>query len=144
MVIACYLSILAAAGPGCDRPNDLVPVQGHVVFSDDEPVRWGVVEFVPAAQPGRTARGRIGADGRFMLETEGVPGVQEGRYRVAVVQITPPGGEPGHRGHRTVAERFGRLDRSGISQEVWRGMEPDLKIVGASREPCRADHSPGP
>jgi hypothetical protein len=71
---------------GCTR--DLLPVEG-VVIVDGKPVESGTgLLFCPLDNPGRPATGRVGADGRFTMQTGPREGVMPGRYKVAISNST--------------------------------------------------------
>jgi hypothetical protein len=71
---------------GCGR--DLLPVEG-VVIVDGKPVESGTgLLFCPLDNPGRPATGRVGADGRFTMQTGPREGVMRGRYKVAISNST--------------------------------------------------------
>ena len=85
---ACRCALLVAALwlTGCGR--DLLPVEG-VVFLDGKPVESGTgLLFCPLDNPGRPATGRVGADGRFTMQTGPREGVMRGRYKVAISNST--------------------------------------------------------
>lgn len=71
---------------GCAR--DLLPVEG-VVLVDGKPVENGTgLLFCPLDKPGRPATGRVGADGRFTMQSGPREGVMRGRYKVAISNWT--------------------------------------------------------
>lgn len=111
---------------GCGETTH--PVEGVVHFrGDDMPateLAQGVVVFETLDQK-EGARGIIGGDGRFRLETLDLrEGALARKYRVAVVP--PP--EPGARTRRTVDSRFTKPTSSGIEVEVNRGTN-NFKVV---------------
>jgi hypothetical protein len=84
----CRSGLLLAAMllTGCGR--DLLPVEG-VVIVDGKPVEGGTgLLFCPLDKPGRPATGRVGADGRFTMQTGPREGVMRGRYKVAISNST--------------------------------------------------------
>ena len=84
----CRSGLLLAAAwlTGCTR--DLLPVEG-VVIVDGKPVESGTgLLFCPLDKPGRPATGRVGADGRFTMQTGPREGVMRGRYKVAISNST--------------------------------------------------------
>jgi hypothetical protein len=85
---ACRCALLLAAVwlAGCTR--DLLPVEG-VVFVDGNPAESGTgLLFCPLDNPGRPATGRVGADGRFTMQTGPREGVMRGRFKVAISNST--------------------------------------------------------
>lgn len=71
---------------GCGR--DLLPVEG-VVLVDGKPVENGTgLLFCPLDKPGRPATGRVGAEGRFTMQSGPRAGVMRGRYKVAISNST--------------------------------------------------------
>jgi hypothetical protein len=90
------IALLSAVLAGCKAdPYKLVPVTGTVTSCEGKPAAGGVVVFAPidnpdvtgrkSGNPGREARGEIGADGAFTLTTIGIPpkpGTVTGPHRV--------------------------------------------------------------
>ena len=78
--------LLAAALSGCGDGFTYVPVSGTVRMNN-EPITAGTVVFVPTGDnPARfNATGKIGADGSYVLSSNGRAGVPTGSY-VACVQ----------------------------------------------------------
>ncbi len=104
--------LLLAALLGCKAdPYRLVPVTGMVTSCEGKPAAGGVVVFAPidnpdvtgrkSGNPGREARGEVGADGSFTLTTIGIPpkaGAVTGPHRVTFemptgVRPTLPAGD---------------------------------------------------
>jgi hypothetical protein len=93
LTAAVLLSIMLA---GCKAdPYKLVPVTGKVTSCEGKPAAGGVIVFAPidapdktgrkAGNPGREARGEVGADGTFTLTTIGIPpkpGAVAGPHRI--------------------------------------------------------------
>ncbi|HEY2412483.1 MAG TPA: hypothetical protein VGI40_09590 [Pirellulaceae bacterium] len=87
---------LLATFAGCKAdPYALVPVTGKVTSCEGKPAAGGVIVFAPvddpdktgrkAGNPGREARGEVGADGTFSLTTIGIPpkpGAVTGPHRI--------------------------------------------------------------
>ena len=75
---------LALAVTGCGP--QMYPVRGMVMLEDGTPLAKGLVIFERVeGGPPLTARGDIGADGRYELSTEKPgDGVPVGRYRVSI------------------------------------------------------------
>lgn len=119
-MIACLLL------PGCGTTDRLWPVAGTVAFADGRPLAGGVIELKPVANVGRSARGAVGADGRFSLDTAGRRGVGAGRYRVAIVPQLVVGHAPHGPG---VAPRFTRFETSGLEVEIPSGGIADLTLT---------------
>lgn len=59
------VSILLAV-VGCGRRPATHPVSGVVTFSDGEPVRSGLIEFLPV-EGGSSARASLNQEGRYLL-----------------------------------------------------------------------------
>lgn len=116
-------ALALAAGCGGAEPRTH-PASGRVVFADGTAVTSGVVEFAPVGG-GPAARGKIGPDGRFELETGGRRGAVAGEHQVAVVQMILTDGHPDHvrKGHqlRLVHGRHRRFETSKLSREVKAG-----------------------
>ena len=115
VVIGCC----AVFGCGESGPT-LSPVSGQVHFPDGQPVVGAVVEF--AALDGTGARGKTGPDGRFTLETGGVPGCSPGPCRIAIVQMLVAEGAGAHvKPHHTafnVHPKYAKFATSGLTREV--------------------------
>ena len=113
-----YLALMLVAVAGCGETREFAPVSG-TVFYKGKPVESGVVMFQPPV--GEMARGQIGPDGRYVLETlDHAEGVIPGTCKVRVsVRATPPnaGGEIGL-GKLLIPERYTYFDRSGITFDV--------------------------
>lgn len=80
---------VALANSGCknDKHPKRYQVTGKVTFPDGEPVRTGVVEFIPK-EGNLTANGNIANDGTFSLSTiESADGAVPGNYIVVVKQF---------------------------------------------------------
>src|SRR5687768_12965831 len=71
------ISLLAGCG------NQLVSVEGQVTL-DGKPVAAATITFMPDAADLQPATAYSDADGRFHLETRGVPGGMIGSYTVVV------------------------------------------------------------
>jgi hypothetical protein len=103
---------------GCNDGPELAQVSG-TVFYNGKPVESGVVMFQPPT--GEMARGKIGPDGRYVLETLGQSeGVLPGTCKVRVsVRATPPdaNGEVGL-GKLLIPEKYTDFGRSGLTFEV--------------------------
>jgi hypothetical protein len=116
-VVACCVVSLAAMA-GCSEKPALAPVSG-TVFYKDKPVEAGVVMFQPPV--GEIARGQIGPDGKYVLETLGQgEGVILGNCKVRVSVRSKPansGGEVGL-GKLLIPEKYTYFDRSGLTFEV--------------------------
>ncbi len=88
--------LFSAAQLGCKAdPYKLAPVTGTVTSCEGKPAAGGVVVFAPvdnpdvtgrkSGNPGREARGEVGADGTFTLTTIGIPprrGAVTGPHRI--------------------------------------------------------------
>ena len=70
----CVLVVIAVAVSGCQKhPFEVAPVSGKITI-DGQPLTAGKVMFAPTAkggnhEAGRTAMGRLQADGSFQLTT---------------------------------------------------------------------------
>lgn len=81
--------VLIGSTPGCNRdPHPRrYPVAGKITFPDGEPVRTGVVEFMPVGGE-LTAHGTIASDGTYALTTiTHQDGAVPGKYKVVVKQF---------------------------------------------------------
>ncbi|MGL4511494.1 MAG: hypothetical protein ACRCT8_00250 [Lacipirellulaceae bacterium] len=136
-----------AAGCGPSRPATH-PVAGRVVYSDGEPVRRGVVEFLPVS-PGPSGRGVIDDQGAFTLGTfASDDGAVEGQHRVIVAQPQVATGAlvraPGAHGHggvsqRFVAWRYASPATSGLSARVIAGTNALTLTIEAPPAADRAE-----
>ena len=85
---------------GCGRGKlETLPASGRVIFEDGQPVQLGTIEF-ESVEHGVVARGKIGADGKFVLGTYSEKdGAVAGRHRAVVTQlfVTDPIGASGHK-----------------------------------------------
>jgi hypothetical protein len=80
---------------GCGGPTtpELAPVTGRVSYRGI-PLSSGLIVFTPDDESGchgSCAVGTIGADGRYVLSTDGVPGAAPGRHRVTVAAPSSAG-----------------------------------------------------
>lgn len=80
--------LLLAAAIGCSEPaaSPLAPVNGTVTFRGT-PLHGGLIVFTPdedSGVHGSCATGTIGADGRYALTTDGVPGAVVGKHKVTI------------------------------------------------------------
>lgn len=122
------LVLAAVAGCGPSGP-ELHPAAGRVSFKGGGPVPAGAIEFDPAGA-GPAARGKLDADGRFTLSTDGRPGAAAGSYRVVIVQLAADGGAGRvhkHKGY-AVHRRYASPDTSGVTREVVAGRANDFAI----------------
>jgi hypothetical protein len=112
------LLLATAVIAGCGDSPRLVPVSGTVYYNG-KPVESGVVMFQPPQ--GDMARGQVGPDGKYVLETLGqAPGVLPGTCKVRVsVRATAPnsGGELGL-GKLLIPEKYTDFGRSGLTFDV--------------------------
>ena len=95
--VACFFGLLAVAGCGQDEAVP-APVHGRV-FYKGVPLSGGSIVFTPDIERGGSgplARGDIGPDGRYVLNTDGRAGAAPGWHRVTIVAIEgPPTETPG-------------------------------------------------
>jgi hypothetical protein len=143
LLAACAGGVLLGAW-GCSGPRPW-PVTGKVVFADGTPVPSGLVEFEPA-DGGPAARGKLGPDGRFVLQTGDQPGAVAGKHRIVAVQVLVADGHsrelrahaqhgPQHQA-KVVHDRHRRFDTSGLERVVEAGRDNDLTIeVSAAPSP---------
>ena len=106
-------AVLAAAGCNGDEPQ-LAPVRGTVYYRG-EPLRGGVIVFVPDDSRGGSgpmAQAEIGPDGTYTLLTEGKKGAVPGWHRITVAGPAAPGSPP------LLPARYNQPDLSGQSREV--------------------------
>jgi hypothetical protein len=129
--ILCAWWLLAGAGCGGLK---LVPVSGKVT-RDGQSLSGAAVSFVPDASKGNNVRvscmGRIGADGRYELTSNGITrsetgkGAPPGWYKVTLVTTLP--GAP----EITVNPKYLDADKTPLSIEVVENPEPgryDIKL----------------
>lgn len=82
-----FVALLFMCGCSKDPHPERFAVSGTVKFTDGQPVRTGVVEFIPA-DGSLTATGRIETDGTFKLNTiANNDGAVPGDYVVVVKQF---------------------------------------------------------
>jgi hypothetical protein len=116
--------LLLGLGCGEQRPT-LYPVAGIAKFSDGQPVRLGLVEFIPTTS-GPTARGQLTSDGEFKLRTYAPDdGALPGAYRVVITQAVPAPIErvktpPDHLAHGStiVPRRYGAIESTPLTATV--------------------------
>lgn len=85
--IFLLFALLAILGCSKDPHPKRFPVSGAVKFSDGEPVKTGIVEFIPV-DGALTATGQIKSDGTYKLSTiENDDGAVPGDYIVVVKQF---------------------------------------------------------
>jgi hypothetical protein len=89
----------AVASLGCGGAAGLdgtVPIRGRVSYQG-KPLTDAEVQYLPKdVQRGRLARGKVQADGSFVMTTlRPGDGVLPGEYRVVVYAFEPHPGEPG-------------------------------------------------
>jgi hypothetical protein len=123
------LPLLLLAGCGKTTPQT-APVNGKVTLNG-QPLTSGTVITIPEA--GRGARGVIGADGSFALQTyEKNDGAIIGRHRVGVVALMVAGkGPEGGFGKSLIPARYSNPESSGLSVEVESGKTntPTLELT---------------
>ncbi len=85
--IILLFGLLAIIGCAKDPHPERFPVSGTVKFSDGQPVRTGIVEFIPV-DGSLTATGQIETDGTYQLSTiANEDGAVPGDYIVVVKQF---------------------------------------------------------
>jgi hypothetical protein len=118
----CLLATVLVVSVGCGTAHPpTYPVTGAVVFPDGSPLKGGRVEFRCAqVSPVAIARGRIGDDGKFQLNTvQGGEGAIAGEHQVVVVpdipddtdNLTPAARQ---RALRPIDARFQNYETSGL------------------------------
>lgn len=86
----CFAILVGLMTTGCgDGHPTRYAVKGEVLFEDGEPVRTGVVEFIPKSSDSPlTASGSIQANGSYQLScVTDKDGAVAGEYKVIVKQI---------------------------------------------------------
>lgn len=86
---ALVVVVSGVVGCGSGMPPTY-PAEGRVVLTDGQPVTSGLVEFESFDQP-YNARGAIGADGVFRLQTRDREGAIAGKHRAIVTQALAGG-----------------------------------------------------
>jgi hypothetical protein len=107
------------------------PVRGQVVFSDEDPVKTGIVEFQSLEHP-LNARGEIARDGSFMLGTyTDHDGAVAGKHKAIVVQFLATDSHPDivHDHGDAVDRKFAAYETSGLEFEIAETEENVLRIV---------------
>lgn len=118
------LPLLTTLGCGGDRAP-VYPVNGLAKFDDGQPVRLGLVEFIPTAG-GPTARGQLTSNGEFKLRTFAPDdGALRGSYRVVITQAVPIPAErvktpPDHLAHGStiVPRRYGAIASTPLTATI--------------------------
>ena len=116
VVAVCVVSLAVVAG--CGEKRELAPVSGTVYYKD-KPVESGVVMFQPPV--GEIARGQIGPDGKYVLETLGEgEGVILGNCKVRVSVRSTPANSSGEigLGKLLIPEKYTYFDQSGLTFDV--------------------------
>lgn len=101
-VIWAATLLLAGCAGVPDRPPEVVPVSGKVVFRGGQPMPGGRVEFHPKGG-GKEASGELDKNGGFRLTSwKKDDGVMPGEYAVTVKPFTYKTGNPQQvpQGHR--------------------------------------------
>ena len=114
------LPLLLLAGCGKSTPT-MAPVKGKVTLNG-QPLTSGTVITIPEA--GRGARGVIGADGSFELQTfeKKIDGAIIGTHRVGVVALMVGGkGPEGGYGKSLIPNRYSNPESSGLTIDVKAG-----------------------
>jgi hypothetical protein len=126
--IVAVVGLVAGCGPS--HPPTY-PVQGSVVFSTGEPVKWGTIEFY-CAELKVAARGKIAADGTFQLSTyaEG-DGAVAGQHSVTIAQAQLQG-QPHEHSHAPltpVPKRYSDPQSSGLEFTVQRSSDNTCRLT---------------
>lgn len=126
--------LVAAAVAGCGKAGSLAEVHGQVLYGGS-PVAGACVVFVP--DPGHGGSGPLasaetGADGSFVLQTEGQPGAPPGWYRITVMALAPPTGDPGGRRYEAprclLPDKYRDPGLSGLVCEIKAGLKNDVML----------------
>lgn len=123
---------------GCDsNPFRVYRVNGKVIFEDDSPAQFGIIEFRSDTDPPITARGKINQDGTFRVRASGSSwGLTEGKHRAIIIQVVGnPRGQPkiAHHHGLEVADKYRTYDTSDIEIEIKPNNENDFNIVVESK-----------
>jgi hypothetical protein len=114
--------LIGAAGCGSSEPRTYA-VQGSVKVAraDVSHLAGSLIEAVSDGDPAVRASGEIQPDGSFSLESldAGIvrSGAREGTYRVRII-LNDDDGPSRKRAARAVAQRYQRLDTSGLTIRV--------------------------
>jgi hypothetical protein len=113
-LLALVLTLLGSTG--CTRPSEpLTAVRGRVTVRG-EPLRGGVIVFVPDSERGTSgplSYAEVRYDGSYMLGTDGSAGAHSGWHRVTVSSYDNGG----------ISPRYRQPDLSGLAVEVRPGRE---------------------
>jgi hypothetical protein len=83
------LGLLCGGLAGCGDGPRTVPVAGAVIF-DGQPLTTGTVQFHPVEPTNKHQPvGTIGADGKYQVVTDSVPGAPVGKYKIVVNASAP-------------------------------------------------------
>jgi len=136
LFLAWIVSGLAVCTGCSDESRPLVTVEGQVLL-DGEPLPAGTV--ITATESGATARGTIGGDGRFVLETRNIgTGAEPGLHHVAIVapvQVDPDNPESASRS--LVPPSYNNPFNSGLTMDVTPGQANRLKLELSSKSSSR-------
>jgi hypothetical protein len=130
--VALSAGTLLLLASGCDAGGQLAIVRGKVSFKGI-PLNTGTIVFTPDAlrgTGGSIARAEIGPDGRYVLQTKGLPGVAVGWHRVTVMAMDRglAGGPDGDllSPRSLVPEKYSDPHLSGLSCQVRGGQENSI------------------
>jgi hypothetical protein len=120
---------------GCETAiGPLAQVQGRVTFKGQS-LPGGSIVFSPDPQRGNRgsfARGEIGPDGTYTLQTGDLPGVVSGWHRVTIVAVEPAAvpapGEVFAVPRSLLPGRYGDPELSGLTAEVRTGRDNQLNF----------------
>jgi hypothetical protein len=120
VLAAALVLLLGVVGCG---PR-LYPVRGRVTYPDGKPVAEGMVVFEGQGPENRlTARGDVGADGRYELSTyKPGDGVLPGKYRVLVAPKSDPNAVDRPSKPPPFDGRYTNFKTSGLEVEVEPGV----------------------
>lgn len=129
---ALALVLFAALGCGT-KPPDLVPVAGKVTTGDGKPLEHASVIFHPVGGgDGPKPRGKVGADGSFVLTTHTTgDGAPPGEYRVTV-ELWLAGARADDPPANRLPAKYARPESSGLIVTVTPG-QPELKPLVVKR-----------
>lgn len=130
--------LVVIAGTGCGGGSRTYPVEGKVVFKEDNaPFPGGMVVFEPSAEDALkvSSTGEIKPDGTFRLTTyKDGDGAVEGPQRVLVVP-PPTSGSRSNPQPLLLDRRFSDFATSGLEFTVTRGKNEFTIVVEKSEHP---------
>lgn len=121
------LAVLALPGCGANLPRG-IPIQGSLTYQG-QPLVGSAVYYEPVDKDtGRTAMGRVGENGDFIMRTsKGIAGVMPGEYRIRVEPSDGAWGDPRKAGPATrepppeIPKKYLQAASSGLEDTVAEG-----------------------